>query len=459
MKTEKLSTYERLEVLFDSGSFCESSSSPKSLFVTGEGKIDGRSVYVVAGRMEGVYTDEALYANLCEETTFFKMATHIKKPLVFIHDNPVGDQQKASPILRSQSKLLLDSNAMGGTFYSYARLIGQVPTVSVVLGRISSSQTFHTVMSDVTVMSKEAGLCMGRPDMVKEVLGEDISFEELAGPTNHSELSGIVSKVCATEGESLLWARQYLAYFPLYRELSLPVYAAKEPYVSDVAGIIPDDANKGFNIKELIYTIVDAETFLELNESFAKEVVVGLSYINGRSVGIVANNSIYKGGVLFTSSCQKISKFVALCDNYHIPLLFLADIPGFMIGSEAEKSGIIGAGGELFKTIARATVAKVSIVVRKAYTGGVYAMAGAGFDSVGFFALPNANLGIYSIDTIERLVSTRLCSTEEQRTIDELKREITNPQLLVEQGLLDGVILPSEIRQKVILALQDYYYE
>jgi len=459
MKTEKLSTYERLEVLFDSGSFCESSSSPKSLFVTGEGKINGRSVYVVAGRMEGVYTDEVLYANICEETAFFKMAAQIQKPLVFIHDNPLGDQQKTSPILRSQSKLLLDSNAMGGTFYSYARLIGQVPTVSVVLGRISSSQTFHTVMSDITVMSKEAGLCMGRPDMVKEVLGEEISFEALAGPTNHSEISGIVSKVCATERESLLWARHYLAYFPLARGISLPEYAAKEPCVSNSIGIVNDNANKGFNIKELIDTIVDAETFLELNENFAPEVVVGLSCMNGRSVGIVANNSISKGGVLFTASCHKISKFVALCDNYHIPLLFLADIPGFMIGSEAEKSGIIGAGAELFKTIAKARVAKVSIIIRKAYTGGVYAMAGAGFDPVGFFALPNANIGIYSIDTIERLVSTRQCSAEEQKNIDELRGEITNPQLLVAQGLLDGVILPSEIRQKVILALQDYYYE
>jgi acetyl-CoA carboxylase carboxyltransferase component len=448
-----MNTYERLGVLLDDGTFREASSSPETLFVTGEGEIDGRPVYVIAGRAEGIYAEKVLLANLGEETAFFRQAAGAKQPLVFIHDNPTGPLGKSTPILRNQARLLLERNALGASYCNYARLAGKMPTVSVVLGRISSSQTFHTVMSDVTVMAKQAGLCMGRPDMVREVLGEDIFFEELAGPVNHSEISGIVGKVCDTEEECLLWARQYLSYFPPAPELPPPVCPSLEPRASDAESILAVDGSVGLDVKRLIDTIVDRNTFLELYEAYAPEVVVGLSRIGGRSVGIVANNSHIKGGVLFAATCKKISRFVALCDSYRIPLLFLADVPGFMIGSDAEKSGIIGAGAELYKTIAKSTVAKVSIVIRKAYTGGVFAMAGGGFDPAGFFALPGAALGIFSRETIERLADGRQCSEDEKRIIEDLRQENANPQLLVDQGLLDGVISPAAIRPTAIASL------
>ncbi len=448
-----MNTYERLEVLLDAGTFRDASSSPETLFVTGEGEIDGRPVYVIAGRAEGIYAEKVLIANLSEETAFFRQAATAKQPLVFIHDNPTGPLGKTTPILRNQSRLLLERNALGASYCNYARLTGAMPTVSVVLGRISSSQTFHTVMSDITVMAKQAGLCMGRPDMVKEVLGEDTFFEELAGPVNHSEISGIVGKVCDTEQECLLWARQYLSYFPPSPEQPPPVCEPREPGASDAESLLGVDAGMGLDIKRLIDTIVDRYSFLELYEAHAPEVVVGLSRIGGRSVGVVANNSRIKGGVLFAATCKKIAKFVALCDNYRLPLLFLADVPGFMIGSDAEKSGIIGGGAELYKTIAKSTVAKISIVIRKAYTGGIFAMAGGGFDPAGFFALPGAAIGIFSRETIERLAGSRQCSEEERRIIEDLRQEIANPQLLVDQGLLDGVISPSAIRSTVIASL------
>jgi len=222
-----------------------------------------------------------------------------------------------------------------------------------------------------------ASMYLGSPRMAEMVIGEKVSLEEMGGARMHTSRSGCGHALVASDEEGIEFAQRYLSFFGSNFEQPPPVALPLEPAVSDPIGeLIPADENKPFDMRQLIERLVDAGSLLEIHARWAREVIVAYGRLNGQAVGIVANQPKVKGGVLFVDSSDKCARFIATCNAFNVPLLFLADVPGFMIGTQVEREGIIRHGAKMISAVSEATVPKISVIVRKAYGAGLYAMAG-----------------------------------------------------------------------------------
>lgn len=445
-------TRQRIAQLLDDNSFVEQRPETGTMAVVGTGLIEGRPVFVVAFQSAPFQPDEVL-ATVQKIVAILEQVLADKYPLIFIHDNPPSAAGTGgTPLSNDYLRLLTDQRGMGRIYCLQSRISGVVPTVSLLLGKVASAQAFPVIFSDAAVMTDQAGLCMGRPNVVREMIGEDVSFEELGGAKVHSQISGIIDKVVEGEQEAIEWARRYLSYFPVRAGADLPQKAASSPCYDFPENGVAVGKDKPFAMTGLIDSFIDAGSLLEIKSNFAGEVITGIARVEGRPVGIIANNSTCNGGILFAATCRKMGSFVELCNAFGIPLLFLADVPGLMIGVDAEKSGIIQAGAQLFATLARANVKKMCVVTRKAFTGGLYAMAGPGFDTELFLAFPEAEIGVYGAQTIERITRDLAVAGESGR---HLPQHETVVQKLLAQGLLDGVITPQGLRSAVCAFLKN----
>ncbi|WP_371362557.1 Methylmalonyl-CoA carboxyltransferase 12S subunit [Sporomusa rhizae] len=447
-------TRQRIEKLLDNNSFVEQSPEIGGLAIVGTGRVEGRPVFIVAFQSAPFQPDEVL-STVQKIVAILEQVLADKYPLIFIHDNPAATAGTGgTPLSSDYLRLLTDRRGMGRIYCLQARISGVVPTVSLLLGKVASAQAFPVTFSDAAVMTNQAGLCMGRPNVVREMIGEDVSFEELGGAKVHSQVSGIIDVVVDDELEAIEWARTYLSYFPVRAGEILPQKATISPCCNFPENGEAVAKDKPFAMTGLIDSFVDAGSLLEIKRNFAGEVITGLARVEGMAVGIVANNSACNGGILFAATCRKMSSFVALCNSFGIPLLFLADVPGLMIGRDAERSGIVQAGAQLFATLARATVKKMCVVTRKAFTGGLYAMAGPGFDTDLFLAFPEAEIGVYGTQTIERITRQQAIEGDNCR---HLSQPETAVQKLLAQGLLDGIITPQELRAALCGFLKTSY--
>ncbi|HWR44493.1 carboxyl transferase domain-containing protein [Sporomusa sp.] len=439
-------TRQRIAQLMDDNSFSEISPETGDLAIAGIGRVHGRPVFVLAFQSTP-FRPDAVLGTVQKIVAFLEQVAKDKYPLVFLHDTPASPEGRGgTPLSGDYLRLLTDRRGMGRMYCLQARMSEVVPTVSVLLGKVASAQAFPVALSSAAVMTKRAGLCMGRPDVVREMVGEDVAFADLGGAAVLTEVSGTVDKVVDRDEEAIDWARRYLAYLPSRVGDSVPEGTAYPP-----ASLIPGNGasvakDRPFDMRGLISSFIDAGSLLELSESFAGEVITGLARVEGLTVGIIANNSACKGGILFAATCRKMSRFVSFCDSYGVPILFLADVPGLMIGVDAERSGIVKAGAELFAVLARSTVEKMCVVTRKAFTGGLYAMAGPGFDTNLFLAFPDADIGVYAAETIERIIPAQTVPVSEEGVHGNLPKTGTTVQQLLDQGLLDGVIKPEGLR-------------
>jgi acetyl-CoA carboxylase carboxyltransferase component len=228
------------------------------------------------------------------------------------------------------------------------------------------------------------------------VIGEKVTLEEMGGAKMHCSVSGCGDVLCKTEDEAIAFAKRYLAYMPEHFEGEPPTEAGRAPRASGkrLEDIIPADENKPFDMMAVIDEIVDEGSWLEIKARFAREILTGFARIDGRAVGIVANQPKHLGGILFVDSADKAARFIWLCDAFNVPLLYLADVPGFMIGTKVERQGIIRAGAKMIAAVSEASVPKISVVVRKAYGAGLYAMCGPAFEPDACIALPTASIAV-----------------------------------------------------------------
>jgi len=241
-----------------------------------------------------------------------------------------------------------------------------------------------------------ASMYLGSPRMAEMVIGEKVTLEEMGGAKMHTSVSGCGDVLVPDERAALAWAKNYLSYLPQSCDQQ-PPRAAAAPVRADatpIAQVVIPDENKAFDMKRVIEAIIDQDSFLELKARFAKELITGFARIDGRVVGIVANQPKHLGGVLFVDSADKAARFIWLCDAFNVPLLYLADVPGFMIGTKVEKQGIIRAGAKMIAAVSEATVPKISVIVRKAYGAGLYAMCGPAFEPDACLALPTASIAV-----------------------------------------------------------------
>ncbi len=396
-ETGKLFARERIARLIDAGSFVEDAALANNLdpelpadgVVTGTAKMAGRIVAIMAN-------DSTVKAGSWGRRTVEKIlriqetARDLQVPMLYLVDS-------AGARITDQIEMFPGRRGAGRIFYNEVAMSGQVPQVCLLFGPSAAGGAYIPAFCDVVVMVEgNASMYLGSPRMAEMVIGEKVTLEEMGGAKMHCSVSGCGDVLCKTEDEAIEFCKKYLAFMPQSFEHEAPVVEARAPKLSGkrIEEIVPLDENKAFDMGAVIGEIVDEGSWLEIKKLFAREILTGFARIDGRPVGIVANQPKWLGGVLFVDSADKAARFIWLCDAFNIPLLYLADVPGFMIGTKVERQGIIRAGAKMIAAVSEATVPKVSVVIRKAYGAGLYAMCGPAFEPDACIALPSASIAV-----------------------------------------------------------------
>ena len=439
---------QRIESLVDSGSFSRFDPGRATGFVTGSGRINGREIYITAVDHQDL--PDSPFDGIQHHFGLLERALDKPRPVVMIMDAMAHHKPGESPFPKDSAKLLIHRKGIGHWYSLHARLSGLVPQVCVVCGRLGAALTFPVALCDAVVMLQDAGMSIGRPDVVEELLGRPADYVSLGSPEMHARISGTVDVIARDDTAAMAWVRNYLDHFPSQAGASLPLRDAAPPLEKDtsISGLLPREPAIPFAVQPLINRLLDRDSFVEIKKEYAGEVITGLGRIEGRSFGLVASNSIHHSGILFPETCDKMRRFIALCDAFSLPLVFLADIPGFMIGSGAEQAGIIRHGAELFRTIARSTTPKLSITLRRNYTAGVYAMAGPGMSNGSFIALPGAVISVYGAMVMKKLGAKQTADSDRKQQ-QEMQTAAAHPEQLLEQGLIDEIIQPEELRPRI----------
>jgi acetyl-CoA carboxylase carboxyltransferase component len=393
----KLFARERIARLLDPGSFIEDAALANALdpelpadgVVIGTGTIGGRTVALMAN-------DSTVKAGSWGRRSVEKilrvqeMAAHLRVPMLYLVDS-------AGARITDQLDMFPGRRGAGRIFYNQVQMSGQVPQVCLLFGPSAAGGAYIPAFCDIVVMVEgNASMYLGSPRMAEMVIGEKVTLEEMGGAKMHCSVSGCGDVLCKTEDEAIEFAKRYLAYMPRSFQGAPPIETGRPAKKSGkrIEDIIPEDENKSFDMMAVIREIVDEGSWLEIKALFAREILTGFARIDGRAVGIIANQPKWLGGVLFVDSADKAARFIWLCDAFNVPLLYLADVPGFMIGTKVERQGIIRAGAKMIAAVSEASVPKISVIVRKAYGAGLYAMCGPAFEPDACLALPSASIAV-----------------------------------------------------------------
>src|SRR5437870_5317536 len=351
----------------------------------------------------------------------------------------------------------------GRIFYNQVQASGRIPQICCLFGPSAAGGAYIPAFCDAVFMQeKNASMYLGSPRMAEEVIGERVTLEEMGGARMHCEVSGCGDLCVPDDKAAIEVARAYLSYMPQsYREMPARTEGRPPAYRGSLANLVPQDESMAFDMYALVAGVVDEDSFFEIKPEWAKEVVVGLARLDGRVVGIVANQPNHLGGVLFVDSSDKVARFVWLCDAFNIPLLFLADVPGFMIGSAVERQGIIRHGAKLITAVSEATVPKICVVVRKAYGAGLYAMAGPGFEPDATIALPTARIAVMGPEpAVNAVYFNKIQAIEDPQEraayVAERRREYEEDidiLHLASENVVDAVVQPDELRAELIKRL------
>ena len=347
----------------------------------------------------------------------------------------------------------------GTIFHMEVALSGLVPQVCLLFGPSAAGGAYIPAFCDVVIMVEgNASMYLGSPRMAEMVIGEKISLEDLGGARMHCAVSGCGDFLCKTEQEAIELCRQYLAYFPEHCEAPLPMTPPKAvtPNAKALGAIVPTDIMAPFQMKDFIEGLVDEGSFLEVKKLFAGEIITGLARLEGCPVGILANQPRVKGGVLFVDSADKATRFITLCDAFGIPLVFLSDVPGFMIGSAVEKQGIIRHGAKMINAMAACSTPRFCVVVRKAYGAGLYAMSGPGFDPDATLALPTASIAVMGAEAaVNAVFANKIADKPEAERIayvqqlrDEYNADIDLRKLGADLHV-DAIVDPVDLRSEL----------
>jgi len=353
----------------------------------------------------------------------------------------------------------------GRIFYNEVRLSGQVPQVCLLFGPSAAGGAYIPAFCDVVIMVEgNASMYLGSPRMVEVVVGEKVSLEELGGARMHCTVSGCGDFLVADDAAAIETARAYLSYLPgSWEEKPAAAEPKSAPAGTPIAELIPAEPQRGYDMRKVIEALVDELSWFEIKKLFAKELLTGFARLGGEVVGIVANQPMQKGGVLFVDSADKAARFIWICDAFNVPLLFLADVPGFMIGTDVERQGIIRHGAKMISAVSEATVPKISVIVRKAYGAGLYAMAGPAYDPDCTIALPSAQIAVMGpAPAVNAVFFNKLAELpEEQRA--ERRRELEAEYLedvdlykLAANLVVDAVIEPEDLREELIRRFRMY---
>ncbi|TLS37636.1 acyl-CoA carboxylase subunit beta [Pseudalkalibacillus caeni] len=466
-ENNKLFVRDRLKKLFDNGEFKledgkfannQAGDLPADGVVTAIGKVNGQTVCVMAN-------DSTVKAGSWGARTVEKIiriqetAMKLKVPIFYLVDS-------AGARITDQLQMFPNRRGAGRIFYNQVKMSGMVPQVCLLFGPSAAGGAYIPAFCDIVIMvDKNASMYLGSPRMAEKVIGEKVSLEEMGGARMHCTISGVGDVLAENEEEAIEQGRNYLSYFPEnFKQKPAKVNPVKPKQGRTVTEIVPENQNAPFDMYELVHALIDENSFFEIKKLFAPELITGFARMDGKVVGIIANQPKAKGGVLFVDSADKGAKFIQLCDAYGIPLLFLADVPGFMIGTKVERAGIIRHGAKLIAAMSSATVPKISVVVRKAYGAGLYAMAGPAFEPDCCIALPTAQIAVMGPEAaVNAVYANKIAAIEDPKErVEYVKekhqeyKEHIDIYKLASEMIVDDIVQGEDLRDVLIDRFEVY---
>ena len=460
----KLTARERMEALFDDGTFEEindlissritdfgmdKKKKPGDGVVTGYGKIHGRMAFASSQdfTVGGGSLGEAHARKICR---VMDMAMDMKAPFISINDSGGARIEEGIDSLSGYADI----------FYRNTIASGVIPQISVILGPCAGGACYSPAITDYIFMTeKTSQMYITGPAVVKSVTGEVISAGDLGGASVHGSVSGVAHFVYPDDLSCLNGVRRLLGYLPQNNEdYSLTVSGISVDHTSSISAIVPSDVKRGYDVRDVISTFADQGSFMEVQPDFARNIVVGFARIDGKAIGIIANQAAHMAGSLEINASDKGARFIRFCDCFNIPLLTLVDVPAFLPGSQQEHGGIIRHGAKMLFAYAEATVPKVSVIMRKAYGGAYIAMNSKGLGADIVYAWPIAEIAVMGASGAVAIIGKRAIDAAEdpaakrQELVDEYNEKFMNPYVAAEHGYVDEVILPEETKGKIALA-------
>ncbi len=467
-KRGKLTARERIALLLDEGSFEEldpfaqhratefglaDQKYPGDAVVTGYGTVNGRLTFVYSQDFTvlGGSLSETVAEKVCK---VMDLAMSSGAPVVGLIDSGGARIQEGVDSLAGYSSIFLRN----------VRASGVVPQISAILGPAAGGATYSPALTDFVFMVRGIGqMYITGPDVIKAVTGEEVTHEELGGADSHATKSGVAHFALPSERECFQQVRRLLGFLPQNNMEEPPFQpSADDPGRTDEAlsGIVPDNPNQPYNMLDIIRRVVDSGDFMEVHQHYARNIIVGFARMDGRTVGIVANQPDYLAGVLDINASVKAARFVRFCDAFNIPLVTFVDVPGFMPGTSQEYGGIIRHGAKLIYAYAEATVPKVSVLTRKAYGGAYIVMSSKNLRGDINYAWPTGEVAVMGAEGAVSIIYRNEISASDRpaelraRLIQEYRERLMNPYVAASRGLIDDVIDPAETRPKVIRALR-----
>ncbi len=465
----KKTARERVAILLDRGSFQELDKFVKHRstdfgigkqqylgdgFITGYGRIDGRLVYLFAQDFT-VFGGSLSEANALKICKIMDLAMKMGAPVIGLNDSGGARIQEGVKSLGGYAEIFLRNTLSSGV----------IPQISAIMGPCAGGAVYSPAITDfIFMVAKSSYMFVTGPDVIKTVTHEEVTKEELGGAGTHNSKSGVAHFSAANDEECLLMIRELMSFLPSNNMEDPPVRPTTDPWDrTDVRlnELVPDDSNQPYDIKDIIHTVVDDNYFFEVQEHYARNLVVGFARLDGRPVGIVANQPAYLAGCLDIDGSIKGARFVRFCDSFNIPLITFEDVPGFLPGTNQEFGGIIKHGAKLLFAFAEATVPKITVITRKAYGGAYCVMSSKHIRTDMNFAFPTAEIAVMGSEGAVNIIHRRELSeagenVDELRAqrVDEFSAKFANPYVAAELGFVDEIIEPSMTRPKLIQALR-----
>ena len=460
----KLTVRERIDLLFDAGTFVElgllaqardgSEDTPADGVVTGHGDVDGRQVWVVAYDFTVMAGSMGAVGEQFKAARVRDLALRYRKPIVWLLDSAGARIQEAS------------GSTFAGTGWLFADQVvmsGVIPQVAAMLGPCAAGTAYIPGLADFVPMVKEtSSMALGGARLVKAATGEEVTDHDMGGSQVHCYESGVGDNEVEDDRDCIAAVRRFLSYLPSSNSEQPPFEGTGDPPDRLVAGlekIVPVNPRTAYDVKKVIRAVFDEDSWFEIKPTWAKNIVIGFARAGGRAVGVVANQPMQKGGVLDSDAADKAARFIRMCDAFNVPLVYLMDVPGFMVGSQVEKDGIIRHGAKMLYATAEATVPKVTVIMRKAYGAGYYVMNGKGYLPDTIVAWPLAEISVMGPEGAVNIIFNKqieaASNPEETRAhlLDTIRAQI-NPYLAAGWAMIDDVIDPAETRRVIIHGLE-----
>jgi propionyl-CoA carboxylase beta chain len=456
----KLTARERIEILLDKGSFveidklvvhkCTNFDMDKNKIlgdgvVSGYGTIDGKLVYVYAFDFT-VFGGTLSRTNADKIIKIQKLALQNGAPIIGLNDSGGARIQEG----------VLSLSGYAEIFYLNTLSSGVIPQISAILGPCAGGAVYSPALTDFIFMVKDNSyMFVTGPDVIKAVTHEEVSKEELGGAMTHNSKSGVAHFIGEDEESTLMMIREMLSFLPSNNLEDAPFFETKDSIKREdekLERIIPEDSNIPYNMKEIIETVVDDRYFFEIMPHYAQNIIIGFARLNGKSVGIVANQPEILAGVLDINASIKAARFVRFCDAFNIPLITFEDVPGFLPGTIQELGGIIKHGAKLLYAFSEATVPKITVITRKAYGGAYCVMSSKHIGGDVNYAYPTAEIAVMGPEGAVNILYKN--STDKEQAINDYKKTFANPYRAAELGYIDEIINPRQTRYKLIQALE-----